>query len=359
MKNIIKKLSAFGLCAVMTINMNVLAYADILDDIIDDTTIIENSEDIDNRENIDNTEDVDDTLDVDDTENSDNLEANDNTENNETNVDDNNVKTEDIIFSDIDGHWAKEWILNAVNLGFVSGYEDGTFKPDRTITRAEFSKLLNNAMQIDISKKLNFSDVNENEWFYKEIQKSIAAGFFSGYENNTFRPNNPIKREEVAKVVAGAITTGNIDGEGATFLNDYNSIQEWAKESVNTVYNKGYILGYPDKTYMPSKALTRGEAVKIIFEIVDNENIEYGFNITNYNESYSSAVVVGNLNILDSVGNGNIYIKNVVVLGDIVISAKNVKSVELTDVKVRNVIVQGENNPVRIVKNNNVIIAKK
>lgn len=174
-----------------------------------------------------------------------------------------------------------------------------------------------------------------------------------------FRPNNPIKREEVAKVVAGAITTGNIEGEGATLLKDYNTIQEWAKESVNTVYNKRYILGYPNKTYMPSKALTRGEAVKIIFEIVDNENIEYGFNITNYNESYSSAVVVGNLNVLDSVGNGNVYIKNVVVLGDIVISAKDVKSVELTDVKARNIIVEGENNPVKLIHNENVIIAKK
>ncbi len=111
--------------------------------------------------------------------------------------------------------------------------------------------------------------------------------------------------------------------------------------------------------YMPSKALTRAEAVKIIFEIVDNENIEYGFNITNYNETYSSAVVVGNLNVLDSVGNGNVYIKNVVVLGDIVISAKNVKSVELTDVKARSIIVEGENNPVRVVYNDNVIIAKK
>jgi hypothetical protein len=111
--------------------------------------------------------------------------------------------------------------------------------------------------------------------------------------------------------------------------------------------------------YMPSKALTRAEAVKIIFEIVDNENIEYGFNITNYNETYSSAVVVGNLNVLDSVGNGNVYIKNVVVLGDIVISAKNVKSVELTDVKARRIIVEGENNPVRVVYNDNVIIAKK
>lgn len=330
MKKLIKKLSAFGLCAVLTINMNVVAYADILDDIIGNES--------NDTETIDNT-------------------GNDLLENIIIPTADETKAA--VIFSDIEGHWAKEWIINAVNLGFVTGYEDGTFRPDRTITRAEFSTLLNKAMQIGTTNKISFSDVNEGEWFYKEIQKSVAAGFFSGYENNTFRPNNPIKREEVAKVVSGAITTGNIGGEGATLLSDYNNIQEWAKQSVNTVYNKGYILGYPNKTYMPARALTRGEAVKIIFEIVDNENIEYGFNITNKNETYSSAVVVGNLNVLDSVGNGNVYIKNVVVLGDIVISAKNVNSVELTDVKARNIIVESENNPVKIVYNDNVIIAKK
>lgn len=337
---IIKKSAAFGLCVLMAINMNTAAYADVLDDIIGSSTI-EDVEDVENNEEADT-----------------NVESEDVTENDITILEADEIKTSNL-FSDIDGHWAKEWIESAVDLGFVSGYEDGTFKPERTITRAEFSTMLNNAIQIEITEKLNFSDVRESDWFYNEIQKSVAAGFFSGYENNTFRPNNPIKREEVAKVVAGAITTGNIEGEGATLLKDYNTIQEWAKESVNTVYNKGYILGYPNKTYMPSKALTRGEAVKIIFEIVDNENIEYGFNITNYNESYSSAVVVGNLNVLDSVGNGNVYIKNVVVLGDIVISAKDVKSVELTDVKARNIIVEGENNPVKLIHNENVIIAKK
>lgn len=336
----IKKLWALGLCGILVINMNSMAYADVLDDIIGSSTI-------EDTEDAENTEDV--YTDVD----SEDVTGNDIT------VTDENIAKYSVLFSDIDNHWAKEWIKNAVGLGFVSGYEDGTFKPDRTITRAEFSTMLNKAMKIEITENINFSDVREKEWFYKEIQKSVAAGFFSGYENNTFRPNNPIKREEVAKVVAGAITTGNIDGEGATLLKDYSTIQEWAKDSVNTVYNKGYILGYPDKTYMPSKALTRAEAVKIIFEIVDNENIEYGFNITNYNETYSSAVVVGNLNVLDSVGNGNVYIKNVVVLGDIVISAKNVKSVELTDVKARRIIVEGENNPVRVVYNDNVIIAKK
>jgi len=343
MKNVIKKLAAFGLCAVMAINMNVPVYADILDDIISDT-------EVNDSENVDNTENSDAEAIDSGSEDSEDTGAEDTaTENVNAESTGNEVKSAPV-FSDIEGHWAKEWIKNAVNLGFVSGYEDGTFKPDRTITRAEFSKLLNNALKVEINQKLSFSDVKENEWFYKEIQKSVAAGFFSGYENNTFRPNNPIKREEVAKVVSGAMTTGNIEGEGATLLSDYNTIQEWAKVSVNTVYNKGYILGYPDKTYMPSKALTRAEAVKIIFEIIDNENIEYGFNITSYNESYSSAIVVGNLNILDSVGSGNVYIKNVVVLGDIVISAKNVKSVELSNVKSRNIIVEGENNPVKIVQ---------
>ena len=334
----IKKLAALCLCVLLAINMNTAVYAGVLDDIIGDKPV-------------ENTEDVEDTEVEDASYDTENV-----TESINTAIDAEPAKTS-VSFSDIGSHWAKKWIENAYDLGFVSGYKDGTFKPDNPVTRAEFSTMLNKAIQIEITEKINFSDVSDKNWFYNEIKKSVAAGFFSGYENNTFRPDNPITRQEVSKVVSGAITTGNIDGEGATLLKDYNTIQEWAKESVNTVYNKGYILGYPDKTYMPSKALTRGEAVKIIFEIVDNENIEYGFNITNYNETYSSAVVVGNLNVLDSVGNGNVYIKNVVVLGDIVISAENVKSVELINVKARNIIVESENNPVKIVYNDNVTIA--
>ena len=337
MKNILKKISVLGLCMSMTINMNAVTYAGVLD-AITDTPAAEVLEK---------------------TEASENMDGSIKPEASEEGV---TVKAaalaaEVATFTDIEGHWANNWITAAVKLGFVSGYEDGTFKPDRTITRAEFSKLLNNAMHIENKASLSFSDVNKSDWFYNEIQKSVASGFFSGYENNTFRPNNPIKREEVAKVVSNTITTGDIDGEGATLLKDYGTIQEWAKASVNTVYNKGYILGYPTGMYMPSKALTRAEAVKIIYEIVENENIERGFNITNYNESYYGAVVVGDLNILDSVGTGNVYVKNVVVLGDIVISAEKVNTVQLTDVKARNIIVENQNNPVKIVLNDNIFIA--
>jgi hypothetical protein len=322
MKSIIKKISVIGFC--LSLSINSIAYASVLDAITDQPVINEPQIEEDSEAS---------AVDM--------------------------IKTPNYLFSDIDGHWAKNWIEEAVKLGFVSGYEDGTFKPDRTITRAEFSKLMNGALHTEKKAKLSFSDVSTNDWFYEEVQKSVASGFFSGYENNTFRPNNPIKREEVAKVVSSAITTGEVDGEGATMLSDYSTIQDWAKPSVNAAYNKGYILGYPQGVYFPAKALTRAEAVKIICEIIDNENIERGFNITNRNEVYSSAVVVGDLNILDSVGSGNVYLKNVVVLGDIVISATKIKSVELTDVKAKSIIVIDENNPIKIVCNSNVSIVSK
>lgn len=328
MKEIIKKISVIGLC--ITLSVNSAAYAGVLDSITEEQAA-EGS-----NEAVDVTNDAEETPEIKSAVSETKSQAS---------------------FSDIAGHWAKNWIEKAVNLGFVSGYEDGTFKPDRTITRAEFSKLLNSALHTEKKVNLNFSDVGSKEWFYTEIQKSVASGFFSGYENNTFRPNNPIKREEVAKVVSSAITTGEADGEGATMLSDYNTIQEWAKSSVNSVYNKGYILGYPEGLYRPAKALTRAEAVKIIYEIIENENIEKTFNITNYDETYSSTVVVGDLTVLDSVGTGNVSLKNVVVLGDIVISASKINSIQLTDVKARNIIVLDENNPIKIVCNDNVVIS--
>lgn len=325
MKKVMKKAAILGLC--ISLSINSITYASVLEAITDQPSLEYTPE---------------------------------NVTTNETNTTVNVETTKSqIAFSDIEGHWAKSWIEKAVKQGFVSGYEDGTFKPDRTITRAEFSKLLNNALKTEKKSSLSFTDVNNKEWFYEEVQKSVASGFFSGYENNTFRPNNPIKREEVAKVVSSAITTGEADGEGATNLKDYNTVQDWAKPSVNAVYNKGYILGYPEGMYRPAKALTRAEAVKIIYEIIDNENVERGFNITNYNETYSSAVVVGDLNILDSVGSGNVNLKNVVVLGDIVVSASKIKTLNLTDVKARNIIVVNENNPVKIVCHDNVTIANK
>ena len=83
-------------------------------------------------------------------------------------------------FKDTSKHWAKTYIEEAVKYGFVSGYTDGTFKPDNPITRAEFTKMLNSAIGNTAETDINFPDVKSGKWYYNDVQKGVAAGFISG-----------------------------------------------------------------------------------------------------------------------------------------------------------------------------------
>ena len=106
------------------------------------------------------------------------------------------------IFTDIDGHWAKSDIITMSKLGIVKGYEDGTFKPENKITRAEFATMIT---RFDEMQKLNietsFVDVTKDHWAYETINYARIMGWISGYEDGTFRPNNSIKRAEAITII--------------------------------------------------------------------------------------------------------------------------------------------------------------
>lgn len=76
------------------------------------------------------------------------------------------------LFNDIDGHWAEEVIEKWQDLGYVSGYPDKSFKPDNPITRAELSKILVSAFELTESKTLNYDDVSDKDWYYSFLEKS-------------------------------------------------------------------------------------------------------------------------------------------------------------------------------------------
>ena len=104
--------------------------------------------------------------------------------------------------SDIQGHWAGSQINAWVDNGLAQGYPDGTFKPDNTISRAEFISLTNHAFAFTAAANSNFSDVAANDWFAGEIAKSQAAGYITGYQDGAMRPNQVISRQEVATIIA-------------------------------------------------------------------------------------------------------------------------------------------------------------
>ena len=78
-------------------------------------------------------------------------------------------------FHDISGHWAERYIEKAIDYGFVNGYEDGTFKPNAPITRAEFTTMFNAALENKSTADIDFADVTEDDWFYDDISKGGSS----------------------------------------------------------------------------------------------------------------------------------------------------------------------------------------
>ena len=98
------------------------------------------------------------------------------------------------------GDWYADTVGYAVQKGIVSGYPDGTFKPNQPITRAEFSSIASRFAELTEEKDLTFSDLDASHWGYKAIRLAASNGWISGYPDNTFRPEKAITRAEVTSI---------------------------------------------------------------------------------------------------------------------------------------------------------------
>jgi hypothetical protein len=105
-------------------------------------------------------------------------------------------------FKDTTGHWAKIFIEKAKNHGIINGYPDGQFRPDQAITRAEAVKVIALCLNlVEEKRQPNFLDLSLTYWAYHYIARAFNAGLISGYSDKTFRPAQPMTRAEAAKIV--------------------------------------------------------------------------------------------------------------------------------------------------------------
>ncbi len=169
--------------------------------------------------------------------------------------------------SDIENHWAKTDIIYLMEKGIMEGYSDGTFKPNRNITRAEFLKMVNNVFQFTEESDIAFKDVKDNSWFYKDVKKAVAVGYIKGYEDGTIRPNRLITREEASKIIAIASGLDDQVLNLTPSFKDMDQVGHWATEYVSIMEDKRYLVGYEDGTFRPKRQITRGETAKILSSI--------------------------------------------------------------------------------------------
>jgi len=175
-------------------------------------------------------------------------------------------------FNDISNHWAKADIELLASKLIVSGTTDTSFQPNNDITRAEFAALLVRSLGLTpVQTKSTFKDVKDSDWFAGTIGAAVKAKLVSGYEDGTFRPNDRITREQMAVMIARAISAAgktvdmasNQDQLLAKF-NDKAAISEWAKASISQSVQSGIISGMTTTTFDPSANASRAQAVVML-----------------------------------------------------------------------------------------------
>ena len=179
-----------------------------------------------------------------------------------------NLKT---TFSDMENHWACEYVKFLSERKIVSGNGNGMFMPDNYITRAEAAKILSLTFSLTSNKNVDkFFDVNVGSWYNKYVSALYENKITSGTSEHLFSPNKKITREEFA-VFAIRIYNHLYDEEKPSspiysiFINDAATISSWAVDSVNLAVSLGIIEGNSESCFLPENFTTRGEAAAIIY----------------------------------------------------------------------------------------------
>ena len=154
------------------------------------------------------------------------------------------------------------------HVAYIMGYPDGTVQPEGEITRAEactifFRLLTDSSRDYYFARTNDYSDVNRGDWFNNAISTLSNAGIVTGYNDGTFRPNQPITRGEMAKIIANF---ANLSKGGKTF-SDLSG--HWSKTYVELAAGNGWIAGYPDGSFRPDQKITRAETVTMINRVLE------------------------------------------------------------------------------------------
>lgn len=277
------------------------------------------------------------------------------------------------LVADIENNWAKEQILDWLDKGLINGYSDGSFKPNKSISRSEFVTIINKVFGYKDLAEETFKDVSKDKWYYEEISKAKFAGYISGYDDGTFKPDDSISRQEVAKIIYNLMKLNNLDNSDALNLfKDVSEIPSWSREYINAVAANGYINGFSDKTYRPIQAITRAETIVILDRIVGdliNSPGEYGgdkeqrivlgnMTINTEDVTLKNTAIKGDLYLAAGIGDGEVYLDNVTVEGRVIVNGGGENSIILINSTINEAIVHRITGRVRIVTRGETKVAK-
>lgn len=255
-------------------------------------------------------------------------------------------------FSDISSHWAKNNIEYMVAKEILNGYTDGTFRPDREVTRAEFIKMLDATFGLTATKSISFSDVEQSQWYYPYIQQAAAQGYLLDYGSN-LNPNGQLSREEACALLARYLNLEELDRAGISF-SDVTSIRSdyrgYIYACVAAGIIKGYDAGNGTTEFRPQRVLTRAEALAILYRSAgtiyrssangaDSAAQAGNAIITKGNVTITNGNFSGTVYITEGAGSGTVTLSNCSITGTLYMRGSS--KVQLVGSRVNNIVVIG------------------
>ena len=157
------------------------------------------------------------------------------------------------------------------HFAYIVGYGNGEVRPQNNITRAEvatifFRLLTDDVRDENLTKTNRYSDVTRADWYNTAVSTLSSMGIITGYPDGTFRPNAAITRAEFAAITARFDNDG--DKTAAKFS---DIATHWAKDEISIAYNNGWITGYPDGTFGPQRDITRAETMTLVNRVLNRQ----------------------------------------------------------------------------------------
>lgn len=166
------------------------------------------------------------------------------------------------------GYWAKGYIEALASQNIIAGFPDGSFRPNEPVTRAQFATIVNKALS-PASKRpgINFKDLQSNFWAYAAIQSAYQGQYVSGYPDGTFKPQQQIPRVQVLVSLANGLGLNAQTQNALGFYTDAAQIPKYATGSVAAATSRQLVINYPTvKQLNPNREATRAEVAAFVYQ---------------------------------------------------------------------------------------------
>ena len=175
-------------------------------------------------------------------------------------------------FVDTQSNWAKTYIDALAAQNIISGFEDGTFRPNDPVTRVQFAAIVSKAFGTPAQRpRITFSDIQPSFWGAEAIQVAYEKGFMSGYPDNTFKPNQQIPRVEALVTLASGLQFSSTGADVLSYYQDAARIPDWAMGAIAAATENQIVVNYPRvKDLNPARPTTRAEVAAFVYQALVN-----------------------------------------------------------------------------------------